>query len=108
MFVVNNKGWINNLYGIAWLYHFDQQTMLSLSTPDEYHLLLCDGHDSHILAEFVGYCLQNQIKLVLLPPHSSHLLQPLDVSVFSPLKKVLAVQQSRLFDTGVCRIEKAE
>jgi len=56
MFVVNNKGWTNNLYGMAWLHHFDQQIMLSLSTPDEYYLLLCDGHNSHISAEFVGYC----------------------------------------------------
>jgi len=60
-------------------------------------LLRYDGHNSHILAEFVGYCLQSLIKLILLPPHSSHLLQPLDVGVFSPLKKALAVRQSRLF-----------
>ena len=46
--------------------------------------------------------------LLLLLPHSSHLLQPLDVGVFTPFKKALANRQSRLFCTGVRRIEKAE
>lgn len=109
MFAVNNKGWTNNLHGMEWLRHFDRQTRVSLDSPeDEYRLLLCDGHDSHISAAFVSYCLQNRIALVLLPPHSSHLLQPLDVSVFSPLKKALATRQSRLFRSAVRRIEKAE
>jgi len=108
MFAVNHNGWTNNLHGLKWLYHFDQHTKLSLDTPDEYRLLLCDGHDSHISAAFVGYCLQNRIALVLLPPHSSHILQPLDVGVFSPLKKALALRQSRLFRSGVRRIQKAE
>jgi hypothetical protein len=60
MFAVNHKGWMNNLHGMALLYHFDQHTKLSFESPDdEYRLLLCDGHDSHISAAFVGYCLQN-------------------------------------------------
>ena len=28
----------------------------------------------------------NKVQLVFLPPHSSHVLQPLDLGVFSPLK----------------------
>src|ERR1700761_5497956 len=32
-------------------------------------------------------CYSNNIKLVYLPPHSSHVLQPLDLSCFSSLKK---------------------
>jgi hypothetical protein len=31
-------------------------------------------------------CFQNNIHLLFLPPHTSHVLQPLDLSVFSPLK----------------------
>ena len=109
MFAVNNKGWTNNLHGMGWLHHFDQQTKPLLESSDEeYRLLLCDGHDSHISAAFVGYCLQNRIALILLPLHSLHLLQPLDVDIFAPLKKALANRQSRLFCTGVHRIEKAE
>ena len=32
-------------------------------------------------------CFQNNIHLLFLPPHTSHVLQPLDLSIFGPLKK---------------------
>ena len=108
MFTTNAKGWTNNFHGMQWIRHFNARTRLRLQDPDEYRLLLCDGHDSHISAAFVGYCIQNRIELVLLPPHSSHLLQPLDVGVFAPLKMALAHKQTRLFRSGVRRIEKPE
>jgi hypothetical protein len=91
-----------------WIRHFDNQTKLILHSPNEYRILLCDGHDSHVSASLVGYCIQNRILLVLLPPHSSHLLQPLDVGIFRPLKTALAHRQTQLFRSGVRRIEKAE
>ena len=31
-------------------------------------------------------CYQNGIHLLFLPPHASHVLQPLDLAIFSPLK----------------------
>jgi DDE superfamily endonuclease len=71
-------------------------------------LLICDGHDSHISAQFVGYCLEHNIVLFLLPPHSSHLLQPLDISVFGPLKQAMFSLLSRFYATEISRMQKAE
>jgi hypothetical protein len=34
---------------------------------------------------FIEYCFENKILLLVLLPHSTHRLQPLDVSLFSPL-----------------------
>ena len=50
-------------------------------------ILICDRHESHISADFLAYYIHNNIILMLLPPHTSHLTQPLDVAVFNPLKK---------------------
>jgi len=97
LFAANASGWTNNLHGMHWIRHFDTQTKSLLSSPDEYRLLLCDGHDSHVSAALVGYTIQHRIILVLLPPHSSHLLQPLDVGIFGPLKIALAHRQTQLF-----------
>jgi hypothetical protein len=36
---------------------------------------------------FIEYCIENKIMLAILPPHLTHRLQPLDVSLFSPLAK---------------------
>jgi hypothetical protein len=49
--------------------------------------LILDGHESHHSDEFEEYCKENNIITLCMPPHSSHLLQPLDVGCFSPLKK---------------------
>ena len=54
--------------------------------PTQARLLILDGHDSHTTDDFMWNCFNNNIHLILLPPHTSHVLQPLDLSVFSPLK----------------------
>jgi len=50
-------------------------------------LIIMDGHRSHIDAEAFSIAEQNSIKILLLPAHTSHELQPLDVAVFKPLKQ---------------------
>jgi len=49
-------------------------------------LLITDGHDSHTDFAVINFCRKNNIHLVLLPPHSTHLLQPLDLAIFGPTK----------------------
>jgi len=49
-------------------------------------LLIFDGYGSHMTADIVCHCILNRIQLGLLPPHTSHLTQPLDVGVFSSMK----------------------
>ena len=71
-------------------------------------LLITDGHSSHLTAKFIAFCLEKAIDLVVLPPHSSYITQPLDVAIFSPLKTYLSRETDRLsrFDLG--RISKVE
>ena len=75
---------------------------------DRIRLLICDGHDSHISVKFVAYCIENNICLFLLLPHSSHLLQPLDVGVFSSLRTAVSADLDQLIRIGVTRLEKAK
>ncbi len=55
--------------------------------PTQGRLLILDGHDSHTTDDFMWNCFNNNVYLVFLPAHTSHVLQPLDLSVFSPLKQ---------------------
>jgi hypothetical protein len=52
--------------------------------------------------------MENNILLMILPPHTSHLTQPLDVGVFGALKKQMAVEIEPLVRTGIARIQKVE
>ena len=51
-------------------------------------VLIFDGHRSHVTLQIVELARNNDIHFILLPPHSTHILQPVDVSVFKPVKTV--------------------
>ena len=56
-------------------------------SKDQKVLLLLDNHHSHIGLETIKFARDNGIVMLSFPPHCSHNLQPLDRSVFGPLKK---------------------
>jgi hypothetical protein len=79
------SGWSNNEIGLAWLEQvFDRYTK---QRAGRWRLLILDGHGSHITMEFIEYCDRYRILLMILPPHSTHTLQPLDVVLFKPLSQ---------------------
>jgi len=108
MFSCNESGWMSNYHGMEWIKHFEAKTQGNLRSPDEYRLVICDGHDSHISAGMVNFCIQHRIDLLFLPPYSLHLMQPLDVVIFGPLKHAISLDISRLLCSGITKIQKAE
>jgi hypothetical protein len=55
----------------------------------ERHLILMDGHSSHLYnLELMELMRANNIEVGSLPPHTTHLIQPLDDVPFASLKKV--------------------
>ena len=71
-------------------------------------VLICDGHGSHVTGNFIEHCMNNNIKLLILPPHSSHFTQPLDISIFDPLKKYISQELSKLINAKVNTVQKME
>ncbi|XP_046395793.1 uncharacterized protein LOC124163054 [Ischnura elegans] len=49
--------------------------------------LFADGHSSHLSLQVSQFCEKNGIILIALYPNATHLLQPMDVSVFRTLKE---------------------
>ncbi|KAL5375218.1 hypothetical protein PMIN02_013148 [Paraphaeosphaeria minitans] len=97
---VSDNGWTNNELGIAWLKHFDACT--SRRQVGSWRLLVLDGHESHQSQAFKDYCLERKILTLCMPAHSSHILQPLDVVCFAPLKlkysqRVRALARRRVY-----------
>lgn len=52
--------------------------------------------------------MDKKIDLLVLPPHTSHTLQPLDISIFQPLKRALATETNRLAALDLGRIPRVE
>ena len=80
----SENGWTDNELGYDWLVNCFEPASAKYQRG-EYRLLIIDGHQSHVSTKFIKFCVENKIILLCLPAHTTHLLQPLDVGVFSPL-----------------------
>ena len=101
---VSENGWTTNERGMDWIRHFEKHTRAR--TVGGYRLLVLDGHESHHSDEFEEYCKENNIITLYMPPHSSHLLQPLDVGCFGPLKKAYSRQIEDMMRAHILHITK--
>jgi len=50
-------------------------------------LLVVDGHSTYYQHETIKFVCDNGVVMMYLPPHTTHESQPLDASVFKPLKQ---------------------
>jgi DDE superfamily endonuclease/helix-turn-helix, Psq domain/Tc5 transposase DNA-binding domain len=100
------NGWTTNEIGLDWIQHFEKHTQPR--KVGAYRLLVLDGHDSHHSADFELYCQEHNIITLCMPPHSSHILQPLDVGCFSPLKTVYGKQIEGFMRGGQTHITKED
>lgn len=78
-----HTGWMTKESFKQFLQHFVNHVKCS---KEHGVLLLMDNHDTHISLEIIDFAKSNGITLLTFPPHTSHRLQPLDVSVYSSFK----------------------
>ena len=69
-------------------------------------LLIMDSHGSHITGKLIAACISRSIDLLIMPPHCSHMLQPLDVGVFGPLKRFYSLEVNRYARQSITRITR--
>lgn len=103
---VSENDWTTNKLGIEWLEHFDQHT--KGRSVGSYRLLIPDGHESHNSIEFHQLREEKKIITLCMPPHSSHLLQPLNVGCFAPLKKAYRCQAEKLMRNKTSHVTRME
>lgn len=83
IYCCSDKGWITDELFLEWLKHFQKHTKCSVEGKV---MLVLDNHVTHSTLAAFNFCKENGIVCVSIPPHSSHKLQPLDVTFYSPLK----------------------
>lgn len=90
--LVTETGYMNTDLFVEWLKHFVQHSKPSKDDPV---LLIADNHSSHCSLQAVLYLRQNHVTFVTLPPHASHIMQPLDKGFFGPLKTAYAAEAEK-------------
>lgn len=78
---LSDNGWIDTKFFNEW---FKNHFLVHAPTVKPLVLLL-DGHSSHYQPDFQAAVAQG-VTVFCLPPHSTHLLQPLDNGAFGSLK----------------------
>jgi hypothetical protein len=99
-------GYIDDTTAVAWIEHFDKHTQST--RIGRYRLLILDNQACHCTFEVLDYASKNDILIFALPAHTSHFLQPLDLTCFSPLKEFHRQAVNAAFDRGVDFYSKAE
>ncbi|KAI4463244.1 hypothetical protein MML48_4g00000632 [Holotrichia oblita] len=76
-YVVTSNGWVESE---VFLNYFKNSFLKEIGDARP-SLLIYDGHVSHVDERLISCALQNDVAILKLPPHSSHFLQPIDLSV---------------------------
>ena len=88
--VGNGSGWVTDIEFNKYMQHFIKH----VNPSSKYKvLLILDNHSSYLHFETLNLAKENGIVMLSFPPHCTHKLQPLDVSVFGLFKKYLSGAQ---------------
>jgi hypothetical protein len=100
LYTCSPKAWVTTDIALTWL------TTVFIPDTDrgdgKWRLLLLDGQTTHKTPQFLRTAYKNKVRLFFLPAHSSHVLQPLDLCFFSPLKRQYraAIAKLAIWDDG--------
>ncbi|CAF1487813.1 unnamed protein product, partial [Didymodactylos carnosus] len=80
----SRNGWMEEEIFFKWFMEICIPYIKDIARP---LLLILDGHSSHRSVRLVEAAIEHQVILFALPLHTTHILQPLDVVVFKPVKE---------------------
>jgi hypothetical protein len=106
-FTTSANGWSNNTIGLVWLRKvFERYTKPLRDTQKR--LLVVDGHSSHVNIAFVSQADKHSIILLVLLPHTTQKLQPLDVGLFQPLSTNYTHELNQLIENSAGRVSMSK
>ena len=81
--LTHESGWMTSSNFLKIMEHFVKESHASL---EHKVVIIMDNHDSHLSVPVLEYLKANGVSVLTLPPHTSNKTQPLDRSVFGPMK----------------------
>ena len=105
--VTSPNGWTSDLLAMGWLKRVFEPSTRNKANGN-YRIIILDGHHSHLTPEFMEYCTEHRIIVLCLPAHTSHMTQPMDIAVFSPVKYWFRREVEAYLRCGEIRVPKAE
>ncbi len=82
---VSDSGWMEGQNFLSWFEKSFVPAIKHLISSGPI-ILFVDGHHSHTGIDLILKSRKQGIHILCLPPHTTHILQPLDVGVYGPIK----------------------
>jgi hypothetical protein len=82
---MQSKAWMTTFFFKEFMSFFKRSIPSKISITNR-HMLILDGHGSHVTLEAIEQAQEFGLDMITLPSHTSHALQPLDVVCFKPFK----------------------
>ncbi len=82
---MQSKAWMITSLFKKFLSFFKRYILSGISLINR-HLLILDGHGSHVALEAIKQAKEFGLNMITLPSHTFHAFQPLDVACFKPFK----------------------
>ncbi|GBM33717.1 hypothetical protein AVEN_47027-1 [Araneus ventricosus] len=90
--LINDTRYMISHLFIDWLKHF---VKLAKPFTEDPVLLIADNHTSCCSLPAVLFCRENHITFITLPPHTSHVLQPLNKCFYAPLNALYSSETEK-------------
>jgi len=103
LYAVSDAGFMDKQLFEKWFcYHY-----IPSLTNERPVLLLLDQCEAHLSVKTIQTAMDEDIILLGLPPHTSHFLQPLDMTCFSSLKDTLgSIVQGLMYENAAFQLSK--
>ena len=88
------NAWMTKWLFESWILHFIECLRRGPGIDlNNRHLLVLDGHNSHVMLEVMKIAMQSGLDIISLPSYTSHALQPLNLVCFAPFKSAFRKQK---------------
>ncbi len=101
-----NQG-MDDIFPLQIFLSFFKELVLGENFQSNRHLLIIDGHGSHVMLETIVQAQEFGLDMVTLPTHTSHALQTLDVSCLKPFKTTFKKERDNaMVNNNHCELDK--
>ena len=103
---VSESGWMEGSNFLSWCKKIFVPAVSGLLDTGPV-VLFVDGHHSHVTVALIQHAREMGVHIFCLPPNCTHLLQPLDVGTFAPVKaEWKRILQDYRLETKAANVEK--
>lgn len=98
-FASSPSGWVTSKLFLSWriffvhtliAYKLENGMLLKRNNSFKFPcFLFLDGHKTRLNSQAIEILYQNNVRVIVFPSHTTHVLQPFDVSLAAPLKNAI-------------------